>query len=120
MKRDPMNTSAFGEGIQIGHAIKEGAKAIYVGLGGSATNDGGIGFFSNKPNSQMYPIKEMNTMYGDKGNFIAVVQSGKSGAFGKQFERLIKTFNLIETNSFIASSALPGVDFSGHLNYWKF
>ena len=42
-EKDPMNTSTFGTGIQIRHAIKEGAKTIYVGLGGSATNDGGIG-----------------------------------------------------------------------------
>ncbi|VAW15711.1 hypothetical protein MNBD_BACTEROID03-2352 [hydrothermal vent metagenome] len=79
-----------------------------------------IGFFSNKPNSQMYPIKEMNMLYGDKGDFITIVQSGKSGAFGKEFERLMKTSNLIKTNSFIGSSALPGIDFSDHLNYWKF
>jgi glycerate kinase len=42
-EKNPMNTSTFGTGIQIRHAIKEGAKTIYVGLGGSATNDGGIG-----------------------------------------------------------------------------
>jgi len=36
-------TSTYGTGIQIKHAIEKGVKNIYVGLGGSATNDGGTG-----------------------------------------------------------------------------
>jgi len=41
--RNPMKTSTLGTGLQIKHAVEQGAEAIYVGLGGSATNDGGIG-----------------------------------------------------------------------------
>ena len=43
---DPLSTSTFGTGILINHAIKKGAKRIILGLGGSATNDGGIGIAS--------------------------------------------------------------------------
>lgn len=42
-ERNASLTSTFGSGQQIADAIKKGAKKIYVGLGGSATNDGGIG-----------------------------------------------------------------------------
>lgn len=42
-ERNAALTSTFGSGQQIGDAIKKGAKKVYVGLGGSATNDGGIG-----------------------------------------------------------------------------
>jgi glycerate kinase len=42
-ERNPMKTSTLGTGLQIKHAIEQGAEVIYVGLGGSATNDGGIG-----------------------------------------------------------------------------
>lgn len=42
-ERDPTRTSTLGTGLQIRHALENGAKRIYVGLGGSATNDGGIG-----------------------------------------------------------------------------
>ncbi len=38
-----METSTIGTGIQIEDAIKRGAKNIIIGLGGSATNDGGTG-----------------------------------------------------------------------------
>lgn len=40
---DPYITSTFGLGETIDHAIKMGVKEIVVGLGGSATNDGGSG-----------------------------------------------------------------------------
>ena len=42
-ERNPMETSTYGTGLQIKDAIEKGARTIYVGLGGSATNDGGIG-----------------------------------------------------------------------------
>lgn len=45
-ERNPMNTSTIGTGLQILHAVNRGAKQIFVGLGGSAVNDGGIGMAS--------------------------------------------------------------------------
>ncbi|NAS11990.1 glycerate kinase [Poritiphilus flavus] len=45
-ERDAMQTSTIGSGIQIQHAISKGARRVYLGLGGSATNDGGMGMAS--------------------------------------------------------------------------
>lgn len=42
-ERDPMKASTYGTGLLILDAIKKGAKKIILGIGGSATNDGGIG-----------------------------------------------------------------------------
>lgn len=42
-ERNPMLTSTFGTGLQIKDAVEKGVKNIYIGLGGSATNDGGVG-----------------------------------------------------------------------------
>ncbi len=42
-KRNPMLTSTFGTGELIKAALDAGAKRILVGIGGSATNDGGTG-----------------------------------------------------------------------------
>lgn len=42
-KRDPLLTCSFGTGELINHAINNGIKHIIIGLGGSATNDGGGG-----------------------------------------------------------------------------
>ena len=42
-ERSAKNTSTFGTGLLIKDAIKKGATNIYVGLGGSATTDAGMG-----------------------------------------------------------------------------
>lgn len=46
VEQDPMETSTYGTGLQIKDAIQKGARTIYVGLGGSATNDAGMGMAS--------------------------------------------------------------------------
>lgn len=43
---NPMETTTFGVGQLINHAIENGAKHIMLGLGGSATNDAGCGLVS--------------------------------------------------------------------------
>ena len=45
-ERNPLYTSSLGTGLLIKHAIDKGAKKIVLGLGGSATNDGGTGILS--------------------------------------------------------------------------
>ncbi len=45
-ERDPMKTSTFGTGIMIADAIAKGFRQIYLFLGGSATNDAGMGIAS--------------------------------------------------------------------------
>ncbi len=42
-KRDPMNSSTYGTGELIADAMRRGITSIIIGLGGSATNDGGAG-----------------------------------------------------------------------------
>ncbi len=41
--RNPLYTTTYGVGELINHAIKQGCIHFIVGIGGSATNDGGIG-----------------------------------------------------------------------------
>lgn len=42
-ERNPMNTTTYGVGEIIVDAIKKGCRRFIIGIGGSATNDGGIG-----------------------------------------------------------------------------
>lgn len=42
-ERDPLLTSGYGSGEIIAQALKDGCRDLYIALGGSATNDGGIG-----------------------------------------------------------------------------
>ena len=41
--RNPLNTTTYGTGQLIAEALDKGAKKIIIGVGGSATNDGGVG-----------------------------------------------------------------------------
>lgn len=42
-ERDPMKASTFGTGLLIGDALERGARRFIIGIGGSATNEGGTG-----------------------------------------------------------------------------
>ena len=42
-ERNPMNTTTYGVGQMISDAISQGCRKFIIGIGGSATNDGGIG-----------------------------------------------------------------------------
>lgn len=42
-KRNPLHTTSFGVGEMILDAVQKGCRRFIVGIGGSATNDGGIG-----------------------------------------------------------------------------
>ncbi len=67
-EQNPMNTSTIGTGELIKDAIEKGAKSIYLFVGGSATNDGGMGLahalgfrFLDKNGSVLHPIgKNLN------------------------------------------------------------
>ncbi|MBS1654794.1 MAG: glycerate kinase, partial [Bacteroidetes bacterium] len=45
-ERNPLQTSSFGTGLLIKDAIQKGARKIILGLGGSATNDAGMGILA--------------------------------------------------------------------------
>lgn len=42
-ERNPLYTTTYGVGEMIRHAIQKGCRRFLIGIGGSATNDGGIG-----------------------------------------------------------------------------
>ncbi len=45
-ERNPLHTSTYGTGEMIADALRRGCRKIYIGIGGSATNDGGMGMLS--------------------------------------------------------------------------
>lgn len=64
-EQNPMYTSSYGLGIQIKSALKAGVDKIIIGLGGSATNDAGIGMaaafgfkFIDSNKNELLPIGE--------------------------------------------------------------
>lgn len=78
-----------------------------------------IGFYSDAPKSQKYPLPLMKLFYPRKGNFIAVVGNYNSSALIKHFRKNMKN-TAVKVKSLKAPSFVAGIDFSDHLNYWKF
>ncbi|MBO5453525.1 MAG: glycerate kinase [Clostridia bacterium] len=77
--RNPLKTTTYGVGELILDAINNGCRKFIIGIGGSATNDGGIGMLSalgfeflNKDGKQVswgaYGLKELNEIRCDNVN----------------------------------------------------
>lgn len=79
-----------------------------------------IGYFKDKKKTQSYPIGLLSIFYGNRGNYITLVNKFGSGKFARQFSKKYKSTKIIRTKKFKGPKALPGIDFSDHLNYWKF
>jgi hypothetical protein len=79
-----------------------------------------IGYFSDAKKSQDYPLGILKLIYGNKGNFITLVNKFGKGKFAEKFTREFKHTASIRTKRFTGPKLLPGVDFSDHLNYWTF
>lgn len=79
-----------------------------------------IGYFSDIPNSQLYPDQSLSKIHGNKGDFITLVNRSDKKQFASYFGAAFKNVNTIKTVIFDNPPTTEGIDFSDHLNYWKF
>jgi Zn-dependent M28 family amino/carboxypeptidase len=78
-----------------------------------------IGYFSDQPDSQEYPLAELKALYPNKGNFIALVGTMQEIGLLRRVKRAMMATNDLPLRSINAPRNLVGVDFSDHLNYWN-
>jgi hypothetical protein len=62
----------------------------------------------------------MKIAYGKKGNFILLARRTGAGEFVKKFSTSFNDLATIDTKNIKAPAKIQGIDFSDHLNYWKF
>lgn len=79
-----------------------------------------LGYFDDRRGAQRYPIWPLKFIYGSRGNYVTVAQKFGNGHFGRQFARRYRGVAALPVKRFKAPAWLPGIDFSDHLNYWKF
>jgi hypothetical protein len=79
-----------------------------------------IGYFKDEKGTQDYPTSVLKPIYGSRGNYITLVRKFGAGKFACRFNRAFHQTDVIRTKSFVGPAALPGIDFSDHLNYWAF
>ncbi len=79
-----------------------------------------LGYFKDEKGSQHYPLNILKLIYGSRGNYITLVNKFHKGEFANKFNRKFKSTKAIRTKKFVGPAKLTGIDFSDHLNYWKF
>ncbi len=81
-----------------------------------------IGYFSDEKGSQDYPIGLLKLFYPNTGDYISVVSKFGNGnsKLTRKVKKGIKRGANIDVTSVNAPASLPGIDFSDHLNYWKY
>ncbi len=79
-----------------------------------------IGYFSETPGSQKYPYDFMKYFYGDKANFIGIVSNLENRNQIRELKKSFLKTDKIKTKAISAPAFVAGIDFSDHLNYWKF
>ncbi len=78
-----------------------------------------IGYFSNKKDSQHFPLPLLNKIYPDKGDFIAIIGNLSNMGTVRKVKHSFKTASDLPVYSFNSPRFVPGIDFSDHLNFWN-
>jgi len=78
-----------------------------------------IGFFSDRPKSQDYPLSLMKLFYPATGDFIALVGRLADSSLIQHLKGNMEKTS-VKVRTLQAPSFVSGVDFSDHLNYWEF
>jgi len=78
-----------------------------------------IGYFSDRPDSQLFPLPFMRWIYPEKGNFITLVSNFQSRDFLKSIRNGFRKGTDLPAESLSTVSIVPGVDFSDHRSFWK-
>jgi hypothetical protein len=79
-----------------------------------------IGYFTDEPESQLFPVPFFRWIYPTKGNFIIIVGNIHSRSFLDRVKSGFKKGTDLPVESLSAIPLLPGIDFSDHRSFWKF
>jgi hypothetical protein len=78
-----------------------------------------IGFYSDQPGSQSYPMGLLEWLYPDKADFIGVVGGLLDRSSVARVKSLMAVSDDLPVYSINAPATLTGVDFSDHWSFWQ-
>lgn len=126
-KRNPLITTTFGVGEMILDAVRRGCTSIVMGIGGSATCDGGRGMVECLESCLPLPVEVTvasdvsNPLYGEDGAaYVFAPQKGATPAQVKLLDDRLRAFaRETESRGFAKPSlaAHPGAGAAGGLGY---
>ncbi|MBM7116278.1 M28 family peptidase [Archangium primigenium] len=77
-----------------------------------------LGYFSDAPDSQEYPVAALKWRYPREGHFIAVVGRADDEALVSTVHGALRAEPGLATEALAAPRGLTGVDFSDHASFW--
>lgn len=78
-----------------------------------------LGFYTDEPESQLYPMRLLDLLFPDAGNFVAFVADSKNGALVRSTIRDFRGGATIPSEGLIALPWLQGMDWSDHWSFWQ-
>lgn len=79
-----------------------------------------IGYFTDRPGSQHYPLPFMNRAFPKTGNFIAIVGNRRSAKFTRRLAEGFRSATDLPLSTLNAPAFVVGIDFSDHWSFGKF
>lgn len=79
-----------------------------------------IGYFSDRPGSQSYPMALLGWIYPPRGDFIAVVGRVSDISLVRRVKASMRSGSDLPVWSLNGPAFIPGVDFSDQLSYWAY
>jgi Zn-dependent M28 family amino/carboxypeptidase len=78
-----------------------------------------LGYFSERQNSQEFPISLLRAWYPNEGNFITVVSNLQGMSVVRTVKKAMRAASPLPVYSINAPSQVEGIDYSDHFNYWR-
>jgi Zn-dependent M28 family amino/carboxypeptidase len=78
-----------------------------------------IGYYSDRPNTQQYPMAPLAMFYPNTGNFIAFVSNIGSARLLCKAHRAFKAGTSFPVQAAAVPAVIPGVAWSDHWSFWQ-
>lgn len=120
-ENDPLAASTYGTGELIAFAVERGARRIVVGVGGSATTDGGLGALRAMHPLQRYRAIDIivacdvETKFSDAARIFGPQKGATAAQIGLLTGRLDRLAQVYETEHGVDVSELPRAGAAGGL-----
>lgn len=121
LEEPPNFRTEFMGSYQHAKSLKDSGRAVRLMLSVEM-----IGYFSDAPGSQHYPLAPLSWLYPDTGNFLALIGELQNFAAMRRTKGVMQSVaagagqTRLALHSLNSPRWVHGVDFSDHLNYWNF
>ena len=78
-----------------------------------------MGYYTDEPGSQEYPIPALQAAYGDKGDDVGFVGNLASGDLVRDALKVFRDHAKVPSHGVVMLEAVPGVGWSDHWSFWQ-